>query len=54
MYLFSSKIKENPCSPLTIELKSHLLAEYGIVIYVFKKYFFHEFINEEILLFQKQ
>lgn len=36
MYLFSSKIKENPCSPFTIELKSHLTAEYGIFIYVFK------------------
>lgn len=54
MYFFSSKIKENPCSPLTIELKSHLTTEYGIFIHVFKKYFFHEFINEKILLFEKQ
>lgn len=54
MYLFNSKIKENPCSPLTIELKSHLAAEYRFFIYVFKKYFFHELINEKILLFEKQ
>lgn len=37
MYLFSSKIKENRCSPITIELRSHLTQENMEFMYTFLK-----------------
>lgn len=37
MYSFNLKIKENPCSPLNIELKSHLTLQNTEFLYMFLK-----------------
>lgn len=53
MYVFSSKIKKTPCSPITIKLRSHLTAEYGIWIYIFKNICFMNSSMKKFYCFKK-